>query len=51
MKARIGVDSESGSAHTLATMSANGLDVAPACLVLHGDETDVWGDAGCRDVG
>ena len=32
MKAHIGVDSESGLTHTLATTPANGSDVAHACL-------------------
>ena len=51
MKAHIGVDSESGLTHTLATTPANGSDVAHACLTLHGDETQVWGDAGYQGVG
>ena len=51
MKARIGVDSESGLTHTLATTPANGSDVAHACLTLHGDEAQVWGDAGYQGVG
>ena len=51
MKAHIGVDSESGLTHTLATAPANGSDVAHACLTLHGDETRVWGGAGYQGVG
>ena len=51
MKAHIGVDSESGLTHTLATTPANGSDVAHACLTLHGDEAQVWGDAGYQGVG
>ena len=51
MKAHIGVDSESGLTHTLATTPANGSDVAHACLVLHGEESEVWGDAGYQGVG
>ena len=50
MKAHIGVDSESGLTHTLATTSANGSDVAHAHLALHGDEAQVWGDAGYQGV-
>ena len=51
MKAHIGVDSESALTHTLATTPANGSDVAHACLTLHGEETQVWGDAGYQGVG
>ena len=51
MKAHIGVDSESGLTHTLASTPANGSDVAHACLTLHGDETEVWDDAGYQGVG
>ena len=51
MKAHIGVDSKSGLTHTLASMPSNGSDVAHACLALHGDETEVWGDAGYQVVG
>ena len=50
MKAHIGVDSESGLTHALATTPANGSDVAHARLTLHGDETEVWGDAGYQGV-
>ena len=38
MKAHIGVDAESGLAHTLATTPANTSDVAVAHALLHGDE-------------
>ena len=51
MKAHIGVDSESGLTHELATTAANGSDVTHAHLVLHGAETEVWGDAGYQGVG
>ena len=51
MKAHIGVDSESGLTHGLATTAANGSDVTHAHRVLHGDETEVWGDAGYQGVG
>ena len=46
MKAHIGVDSESGLTHGLATTAANGADVTHAHLVLHGGESEVRGDAG-----
>ena len=50
MKAHIGVDSESGLTHGLATTAANGSDVTHAHLLLHGGETDAWGDAGYQGV-
>ena len=51
MKAHIGVDADSGLAHTLATTPANTSDVAVAHELLHGDEETVHGDAGYEGVG
>ena len=51
MKAHIGVDSETGIVHSLATTPANGADVSNAHQVLHGGEAEVWGDAGYQGVG
>ena len=51
MKAHIGVDAESGLAHSLATTAANAADVTQACVLLHGDETEAWGDAGLPGCG
>ena len=51
MKAHIGVDTESGLAHSLETTAANVSDVATAHAVLHGGEEEVWGDAGYQGVG
>ncbi len=51
MKAHIGVDSESGLAHSLKATSANVSDVATAPALLHGGEERVWGDAGYQGVG
>ena len=51
MKVHIGVDAESGLAHSLTTTSANVSDVATAHAVLHGGEKEVWGDAGYEGVG
>ena len=51
MKAHIGVDAETGLAHSLATTAANVSDVATAHAVLHGGEEVVHGDAGCQGVG
>ena len=50
MKAHIGVDSESGLTHGLATTAANGSDVTHAHRVLHGGESEAWGDAGYQGV-
>ena len=51
MKAHIGVDAESGLVHSLSTTPANESDVVHAHEVLHGGETDVWGDSGYQGVG
>ena len=51
MKAHIGVDSETGIVHSMATTSANAHDVTEARNLLHGGETVVWGDAGYQGVG
>jgi IS5 family transposase len=50
MKAHIGVDAESGLTHTVVTTAANVNDVTQAHALLHGDETDVFGDAGYQGV-
>ncbi len=50
MKAHIGMDSESGLTHGLATTAANGADVTHPHLVLHGGESEAWGDAGYQGV-
>jgi IS5 family transposase len=46
MKAHIGVDAQSGMVHTVRGTSANVNDVVEANSLLHGQETDVHGDAG-----
>lgn len=46
MKAHIGVDAESGLTHTVITTPANTHDVTQAHALMHGSETDVFGDAG-----
>ena len=51
MKAHIGVDADTGLAHSLATTSANAQDVTQAGALLHGGETEVCGDAGYQGVG
>ncbi|KAI5912041.1 IS5 family transposase [Azoarcus sp. PA01] len=50
MKAHIGVDADSGLVHTLVGTAANVADVTQAHALLHGDETDVLGDAGYQGV-
>lgn len=50
MKAHIGVDGDSGLVHTLVGTAANVADVTQAHTLLHGDETDVLGDAGYQGV-
>jgi IS5 family transposase len=46
MKAHVGVDRDSGLVHTLVTSSANISDISQTPVLLHGQETDVWADAG-----
>jgi IS5 family transposase len=46
MKAHIGVDKESGLVHTLTTTAANVSDISQTPALLHGQEQDVWADAG-----
>lgn len=50
MKVHIGVDAQSGLVHTLIATAANVHDVTQAHAPLHGDETDVFGDAGYQGV-
>ncbi|MES7798443.1 IS5 family transposase, partial [Cutibacterium acnes] len=46
MKAHVGVDADSGLVHTVVGTAANVNDVTQAHHLLHGKETDVFGDAG-----
>ena len=50
MKAHIGVDAESGMVHSVTTTAANVNDVTQADALLHGEETDVFADAGYQGV-
>jgi IS5 family transposase len=50
MKAHIAVDAESGIVHSMITTAANVNDVTQAGALLHGEETDAFGDAGYRGV-
>jgi IS5 family transposase len=46
MKAHIGADADSGLVHTVRGTAANVNDVVEGNSLLHGDETDAFGDAG-----
>ena len=46
MKTHIDVDAESGLVHTVKATAANANDVTEANALLHGEETDAFGDAG-----
>ena len=50
MKAHIGADAESGLVHTVIGTAANVNDVTQGHALLHGDETDAFGDAGYQGV-
>jgi IS5 family transposase len=50
MKAHIGVDAETGLVHSLTGTSANVHDITQTEHLLHGEETDVFADAGYRGV-
>jgi IS5 family transposase len=50
MKAHIGVDAKSGLVHTLIGTAGHVSDVTQTQALLHGDETDVFGDAGYMGV-
>ena len=46
MKLHIGVDAQTGLVHSFSTTPANIHDVTQAHRLLHGGESQVWGDAG-----
>ena len=50
MKAHIGVDAESGLVHTVIGTAANVSDVTQAAGLLHGEESDVFADAGYQGI-
>ncbi|MDP2370386.1 IS5 family transposase [Rhodoferax sp.] len=50
MKAHIGADANSGLVHTVVGTAANVSDITQAQALLHGDETDVFGDAGYQGI-
>ena len=51
MKAHIGVDADSGLVHTVLGTAANVNDVTQTHALVHGEETDVFADAGYQGVG
>ncbi|MEX3960565.1 IS5 family transposase [Trinickia sp. EG282A] len=50
MKAHVGVDADSGLVHTVVGTAANVSDVTQARALVHGDEREVFGDAGYQGV-
>jgi IS5 family transposase len=46
MEAHIGVDAESGLVHTVRGTAGDVSDVIEGNSLLHGKESEVWGDAG-----
>ena len=50
MKCHIGVDADSGLVHTVVGTSANVHDVTQAHALVHGEEADVFADAGYQGV-
>jgi IS5 family transposase len=46
MKAHIGVDKDSGLVHSVVSTAANVSDISQTPALLHGQESDVWADAG-----
>ena len=50
MKAHIGVDADSGLVHTVRGTAANVNDVTQGNGLLHGQETDAFGDSGYRGI-
>jgi IS5 family transposase len=50
IKAHVGVDADSGLVHTVVGTAANVNDVTKASALVHGEETDVFADAGYQGV-
>ncbi|MEC5410028.1 IS5 family transposase [Paraburkholderia sp. MPAMCS5] len=50
MKMHIGVDADSGLVHTVIGTAANVHDITVAEALLHGEETDVYADAGYQGI-
>ena len=50
MKLHTGTDARTGLVHSLSTTAANSSDVTEAHRLLHGGETEAYGDAGYQGV-
>lgn len=50
MKCHIGVDADSGLVHTVVGTAANVNDVTQTSALVHGEETEVYADAGYQGV-
>jgi IS5 family transposase len=50
MKSHIGVDADSGLVHSVIGTAANVNDVTQASGLLHGQERELWGDAGYQGL-
>ena len=50
MKAHIGVDADSGLVHTVRGTSGNVADIVEGNSLLHGEEAEVFGDAGYQGI-
>ena len=50
MKAHIDVNAQLGLVHSVIDPAANVQDITQAQALLHGDETDVFGDAGYQGI-
>ena len=50
MKSHIGVDADSGLVHSVIGTAANVNDVTQASGLLHGQESELWGDAGYQGL-
>ncbi len=51
MKLHVGVDESLGLIHSVETTPAHVADITVADKLLHGDEKNVWGDAGYQGIG
>lgn len=50
MKAHVGAEDDSGLVHSVTTTAANAHDITQAHALLHGEETDIFGDLGYRGI-
>jgi IS5 family transposase len=50
MRARIGIDADSGLVHMVTTTATNGNHITQALALLHGEEEMIFADSGYRGV-